>query len=161
MAVKWTNKKDLDRAFKQLEIRYNNRAVDWLCLLGEKMVTYAREDTSKAKHYKDQTANLRNSIGYIVVHNGRVVQTAYNGNTPSKTKPGDPAKARQEGLNHAQSIAKTLDNDKTYLILTAGMDYAVAVEAKGYDVITGAGNWLESEARKQMEDFKKYLLRKL
>ena len=160
MAVKWTNKNDLDREFKQLEIRYNQRAVDWLCLLGEKMVKYAREDKSEARHYKDQTGNLRNSIGYIVVHNGRVVQTAFNGNTPSVTKLGDPAKAHQEGLNHAQSIVSTLSSDKTYLVLTAGMDYAIAVEAKGYDVITGAGNWVESEAKTQMENFKRYLLSK-
>ena len=122
------------------------------------MVTYARDDQSNAKHFKDQTGNLRNSIGYIVVQNGRIVQTAYNGNTPPRTKPGDPSKARNEGLAHAKSVASKLSNDKTYLIITAGMDYASAVEAKGYDVITGAGDWLKSEAETQMKKFKQYLL---
>lgn len=160
MAIKWTNKKEVDLDFKEFEARYNAKAVEWLCLLGEKMVKYAREDKSNAKHYTDQTGNLRNSIGYIVVHNGNVVQHAFNGNTPSNTKPGDPRMAHQEGLNYAQSIVSSLSSDKTYLVLTAGMDYAVAVEAKGYDVITGAGDWVESEAKKQMENFKRFLLSK-
>lgn len=160
MAIKLTNKRELDLEFERFEARYNEKAVEMLCWLGEKMVRYAREDRSNANHYKDQTGNLRNSIGYIVVFNGRVVQQAFNGNTPSRTKPGDPARAHREGQNYAQSIVSSLEKDKTYLVLTAGMDYAIAVEAKGYDVITGTGNWVESEAIANMEKFKRFLLSK-
>lgn len=155
MAIKWTNKSEVDKEFRSFEARYNSRAVQMLCRLGEQVVKYAREHGS----YTDRTANLRNSIGYLVVQNGRVMQTAFSGNTPSKTAQGDATKAHATGQNYAEQVASTLDKNKTYLVWVAGMDYAAAVEAKGYDVITGSGDWVKSEAEKQMEYFRRYLMR--
>ena len=155
MAIKFTNKAEVDRTFQEFEDRYNKRAVDMMCRLGEKVVKYAREHVT----YTDRTANLRNSIGYMVVQNGRIVQTAFTGRTAPTTEGGDSNKAHQIGLDYAKEVFSNLSKNKTYLIWVAGMDYAAAVEAKGYDVITGSGNWAESEAQKQMELFKRFLLR--
>lgn len=155
MAIKFTNKAEVDRTFQEFEDRYNKRAVDMMCRLGEKVVKYAREHGT----YTDRTANLRNSIGYMVVQNGRIVQTAFTGRTAPTTEGGDANKAHQIGLDYAKEVFSNLSKNKTYLIWVAGMDYAAAVEAKGYDVITGSGNWAESEAQKQMELFKRFLLR--
>ena len=162
MAIKFTNKAEVDRTFQEFEDRYNKRAVDMMCRLGEKVVKYARKHGKYAREhgtYTDRTANLRNSIGYMVVQNGRIVQTAFTGRTAPTTEGGDANKAHQIGLDYAKEVFSNLSKNKTYLIWVAGMDYAAAVEAKGYDVITGSGNWAESEAQKQMELFKRFLLR--
>lgn len=157
MAVKWTNPNDLDKEIRQFEARYNTRAVQWLMRLGEQVVSYAREHGS----YTDQTSNLRNSIGYLIVQHGRVIHFSFEGDTPSRSKQGDVGEAHKTGYSYARDVASNLDKDKTYLVWVAGMEYAAAVEAKGYDVLKGSGDWVESEAKKQMEYFKRYLLRKL
>lgn len=154
MALKLTNKAEVDRSFQELEMLYNSKSIEMMCLLGEKVVKYARENGD----YTDRTANLRNSIGYLVVQNGRVIQSAFTGATPPKEKGGDINKAHQTGLDYAKEVSNTLSKNKTYLIWVAGMDYAAAVEAKGKDVLTGSGNWVETEAQKQMELFKRFLL---
>lgn len=157
MAVKWTNKREVDRTFKAFEERYNSKAVQWLLRLGEIVVKKAREQGS----YQDRTANLRNSIGYIVVHNGNIVGESFTGNTPPKEiKGSDAIEAHRRGSDYAKEVASQLDNDKTYLVWVAGMEYAAAVEAKGYDVIQGSGDWLESEAENQMRKFRRFLLGK-
>lgn len=156
MALRWTNKDELDREFKEFEERYNRKSAEWMCRLGEQVVKYARENGN----YTDRTANLRNSIGYMVVQSGKVIADSFKGNTPSREKGGDIAKAHQMGLDYAKEVIKDFDGDKTYLVWVAGMEYAAAVEAKGYDVIEGSGNWVESQAQKQMESFKRFLLSK-
>lgn len=157
MAIKWTNKRDIDRTFKSFEERYNSKAIQWLLRLGEIVVKKARENGS----YQDQTANLRNSIGYIVVHNGNVVSESFTGNTsPRVSKGSDQSMAHNKGSDYAKEIANSLDKNKTYLVWVAGMEYATAVEAKGYDVIQGSGDWLESEAENQMQKFRRFLLGK-
>lgn len=156
MAIKWKNPRDVDREFKRFEARYNTRAIVMMQMLGEKVVKKAREMGS----YMDRTSNLRNSIGYIVVQNGKVVANNFSGNTPSRNGRGDTNDAHQAGLDYAKEVANGLDKNKTYLVWVAGMDYAAAVEAKGYDVLQGSGDLAESEAQKQMEYFKRFLLKK-
>ena len=71
---------------------------------------------------------------------------------------GATEEGKTAGRNYAMDVAQSLSNDKTYLVWVAGMEYATYVEANGYDVITGSGNWLESNIVKERDKFKRYLL---
>lgn len=91
--------------------------------VGEKCVNYARGHGA----YKDQTGNLRSSVGYVVVQNGKVIAGSRIGTN--------------EGAEKAREFLDKLVNEyanQTALIVVAGMNYAASVEARGYDVITGS-----------------------
>lgn len=81
---------------------------------GEQFVTECRAENT----YKDQTGNLRASIGYFI-YKGNIVLFE-DGNTNAKSVTDEVTK--EEG--------------HYYLIGVAGMNYAAAVEAKGYNVIS-------------------------
>ncbi len=115
-------------------------------MLGERVVKYAREHGS----YTDRTGNLRNSIGYVVVQYGRIVTENFGiGSSHEEAK----SKARTYALN----VARELPANKTYLVWVAGMEYAKYVEAKGFDVLEGSGNWVESTAEKLKAEFAQFL----
>lgn len=111
--------------------RYTEQQIDRLKRLllrnmmyvGEKVLNTARSTNS----YKDQTGNLRSSIGYIISVDGRVVhasdfQTVKNGGEGSK-----------EGKDYAKRLARKHPNG-ICLIVVAGMNYAAYVSAN-YDVL--------------------------
>lgn len=159
MAIKDnTNWSQLNREIHQkMTLEYNRKAVIFLQQLGERLVKYAREDKSAARHYTDRTGNLRNSIGYVVVQGGQIVKSLFDGNT-SATEGYQKGNGNAIGLAYATKIAMELPANKTYLVWVAGMEYASYVEANGYDVIQGSGNWLESRFEAERESFKRYLL---
>jgi hypothetical protein len=83
--------------------------------------------------FLDQTTNLRNSISYFIIKDGKVVD-------------GDLG---DQGTSIAHKIAQQRARNvrKGYgLVVVAGQDYAEYVEARGYDVISSA----EMFAKKQM-----------
>lgn len=83
-------------------------------------------------NYIDDTANLRNSIGYIIVEKGRAVNSGKFGRNGNVSTEG-----AQAGKNYAQSLAA--DHTKGFsLIFVAGMSYASYVQDRGYDVIASA-----------------------
>lgn len=156
MAIVWTNEKEVDRQFKQFEELYNRKVAEWMCRLGEQVVKYAKDNGN----YTDRTANLRNSIGYIVVQSGKVIAESFTGGITPKEAGGDPSKAQEYGRSYAKRVASEYNKDKTYLVWVAGMEYAAYVEAKNYDVIQGSGDWVKSQAQRQMENFKRWLMQK-
>lgn len=91
--------------------------------LGEEFVDKAR----LAGNYKDRTGNLRSSIGYIILKDGRIVASNFEGNSAG-TSQGRKV-AAEVAANHP---------DGWVLIGVSGMDYAAYVEAKNFDVITGS-----------------------
>lgn len=156
MGIVWDNPQELDRLFAKAQAEYDRKSIEWLCVLGERVVKYARENGN----YTDQTSNLRNSIGYIVVQSNKVVHDSFVGQTPPRNdhqSQADAEMAHQYGLNYAKQIGATLGGYKTYLVWVAGMEYARYVEAKGFDVIQGSGDWVEANAQKLMNEFKRYL----
>lgn len=95
-----------------------------LSYLGELCVNHARS----VRTYQDQTGNLRASIGYVIVHNGEVVKSNFTGST---------AQGKQAGLSIASSLIGDIGQGWG-LIVVAGMNYALAVESRGLDVLTTA-----------------------
>lgn len=156
MGIVWNNPQELDREIAEAQAEYDRKAIKWLRVLGERVVKYSRENGN----YTDQTANLRNSIGYIIIQSNRVVYDSFVGSTTPRNDPNGLANtemAHQRGLEYAKQIGVTLGGYKTYLVWVAGMEYARYVEAKGYDVIQGSGDWVEANAQKLIDEFKRYL----
>lgn len=156
MGIAWNNPNELDRVFAEAQAEYERKAINWLCVLGERVVKYARDNGN----YTDQTANLRNSIGYIVIQSNKVVCDSFVGSSAPRNDPrgeSNAERAHQLGLDYAKKIGATLGGHKTYLVWVAGMEYARYVEAKGYDVIQGSGDWVEANAQKLMDEFRRYL----
>jgi len=114
---------DIDRRIDRFTVSIEQRIIWALAMVGEKFVNDARS----TRTYKDQTGNLRSSIGYIIARDGNIIQENIEG--------------KAEGRAQAKEIANEVlrENSKGFvLIVVAGMEYAAAVESKGYDVITGS-----------------------
>ena len=97
------------------------RIILTLAMVGEAFVNDARNTET----YHDQTGNLRSSIGYIIAKHGEIIQ--------------ENVKGTSEGQAQARKIASEVlrQNPKGFILIgIAGMEYAAAVESKGYDVIT-------------------------
>ena len=95
-----------------------------LCAVGEQVLNTARLTNS----YKDQTGNLRSSIGYVVSVDGEIVQMS----------SFDTVKEGREGSRGGKEYAMQLVRNFPHgivLIVVAGMNYASYVSAKGYDVL--------------------------
>jgi len=91
--------------------------------IGETFANAARDNHT----YKDDTGALTGSIGYAVLKDGEVKDRNLKGS--------------EDGKNAAKAIIQELAleyNKGWVLIGFAGMEYAAAVESKGYDVITGS-----------------------
>jgi hypothetical protein len=73
--------------------------------------------------YTDQTANLRSSIGYVVMHDGAIIAQNFERFDPSLNR------VVQENLVNSFGL-------KWVLMGCAGMDYASYLESRGYNVIT-------------------------
>lgn len=144
--MKCTNWHEVELAFARAKEEYDRKAVEWLSVLGERVVKYAREHGS----YTDRTGNLRNSIGYVVVQYGRIV-------TEDFSIGSGHGEAKTQARAYALEVARNLPANKTYLVWVAGMEYAKYVEAKGFDVLEGSGNWIESTAEKLKAEFVRFL----
>jgi hypothetical protein len=77
----------------------------------------------KEPFYEDQTGNLRSSVGYYILRDNEVVSSKVEGTG----KAIEAAKLTVESVPERPGIR---------LVGVAGMDYALFVESKGYNVIT-------------------------
>lgn len=109
--------------------------VNALRYLGELCINEARDSGT----YTDRTGNLRASLGYVVLKDGKTL------GSPKLIRGGtQDGKARGEETIR-QAISET--NDEGYvLIVVAGMHYAKYVEAMGYNVLTSAQLLAERQA---------------
>lgn len=127
--------------FKKADIRKllltrKQRILDAVLLnlqrIGEEFVINARNTDT----YKDRTGNLRGSIGYVILFDGKQMSADLDGTIDGITF------ARQAIVevrkNYPQGFA---------LIGVAGMDYAAAVESKGFDVITSSSQVAEENLK--------------
>lgn len=94
--------------------------------LGEMCINEARDSGS----YSDRTGNLRASIGYVVMSDGKPLGApVISGGTPE-----GEAKSRQT----LEQVSSETTERGLVLIVVAGMHYAKYVEAKGKNVLTSA-----------------------
>lgn len=115
---------EIDRFIEAEVERLKTALVYNLCAIGEQVLNEARLTNS----YKDQTGNLRSSIGYVVSVDGEIVQMS---SFDVVKEGGDGAKG---GKAYALQLVKDFPQG-IVLIVVAGMNYASYVSAKGYDVL--------------------------
>lgn len=109
--------------------RYN--AIDQSLLLriqsvAESFVKNARINAD----FTDRSTNLRSSIGYIILKNGATISENF-----------EQKKNGADGVQEAKKVADDLKKKypRGYVLIgVAGMEYAAAVESRGYDVITSS-----------------------
>ncbi len=132
------DQKSLERWFEQFQSKAEYKTLVLLQAGGEKFIEVARRSGS----YKDQTGNLRSSIGYIIAKDGEVVKE----NFKESDKGTDKTTGKYKGRRLAEEVS--LSHTGGYILVgVAGMEYATAVEAKGYEVISGANAQCEKYLR--------------
>lgn len=118
-------RKQLDDKRKEFE----KKTLEALQYLGEEFVNKARE----FGEYTDRTGNLRSSVGYVILKDGEMIDS----NFELSAKGTEKQTGLQRGMEFAEELA-ILYGTGYVLIGVAGMQYAAAVESKGYDVITNS-----------------------
>lgn len=143
-AVPKFTREDVKAEFDLVLNTIDKRIIDRLRFLGEECVIHAKEHGN----YTDQTGNLRSSIGYTIFKNGVAIHESYE------------AKGGEETDSVRQKIASKVANKfpkGIVLVVVAGMNYALRVETKGYDVLTSAEIMAERELPKLVRELKSNL----
>lgn len=86
--------------------------------------------------YKDKTTLLRSSIGFVVYNHGNKVAENFEARNGEKGSEGAAL-----GKSVAEQAAASWPNC-IVAVVVAGANYALYVESKGYDVISGPCNEL-------------------
>lgn len=119
--------------------------------LVEALTRTAQEITNLAKMtdtYTDRTNNLRSSIGYVLYKDGQKVGASFE-----KAGTGTEGTG-SEGIDKGEEFADDVANKYPsgyVVVLVAGMEYAAYVEAKNFDVITGATMQFENVLKDNLE----------
>lgn len=117
---------DIKAAMEEKRKRIDEAILMRLKRIGEQFVTNARQKAD----FTDRTGNLRSSIGYVIIKDGRQLFENF-----------EERNGGNEGVAEAKKIAdeaKVKFPSGYVLIGVAGMDYAAAVESRGYDVISSS-----------------------
>lgn len=117
---------EINRQLEEQVERIRRATVRSLCVAGEEALNAARSTVS----YKDQTGNLRSSIGYVVVCDGQIVKMSDFAPSDVGT---DKATGQKTGKAYAQELASKYPSG-VVMIMVAGMNYAVYVQRR-FDVL--------------------------
>lgn len=143
MGITSNFKGNLDETFRAFLAEVERQIIESLCRVGEEAVKLAKLIPPE-RGFNDQTGNLRSSIGYVVVKDGKPVNVSFGA-----------VKGGHAGVNEGQRLALQVGSEYTdgyALIVVAGMNYAVHVESKGRDVLTSAEKFAEKEIAKELAD---------
>lgn len=139
------NLAQIRKRFDAVNARVDAAILAALKRLGEACVKVARENGN----YIDQTGNLRSSTGYLIVSNGKIVESAFE--TAIKDTDG---KGANTGRRYAEELAGKYTSGYA-LIVVAGMSYAAAVESLSKDVLTSAEAYANKKLPEMIEQLKK------
>lgn len=107
------------------------------------MVTRAKQVNT----YKDQTHKLRSSIGCVLYRDGVEVFNYFE--STGGELGGDGV---QSGLAQARLTAEQQGDKAIVAVAVAGAEYALYVEAKGYDVLTGSTRGFANDLKTEFEN---------
>lgn len=125
--VQKTPMSEIDDYIEQQIKRITDAMLYNLQYVGERCLNTARQTNS----YKDQTGNLRSSLGYVIAMDGKIVHNS----TFEIVKDGGDGK--KSGIQFAKEIVRQFP-EGIVLVVVAGMHYAQYVSATGRDVIDSA-----------------------
>lgn len=135
-----TPSSEIDRYIEEQIERLTQALIYNLQYIGEKCLNAARDTNS----YKDQTGNLRSSLGYVIASDGKIIYQS----TFEVVKNGEDGK--KSGIQFAKEIVRQFP-EGIVLIVVAGMKYAQFVSAKGYDVLDSAELIADKEVPKLLK----------
>lgn len=140
MGVKIKNPGGFGQYLNRRLMNLKQAVINNLIYVGEKAVTEAR----KRGRYKDQTGNLRSSIGYCVLDNGRLIQMSsfpvergVSKDRQGKDHPYEGKEGSEVGKKFLETLMSKHSKGMT-LIVVAGMEYAAYVEAMNLNVLDSA-----------------------
>lgn len=143
MAVKssFNSLESLEELKKEAE-KVERLIVEAMTQAGEKFVKDARDQPGDhaAGFYQDVTTNLRNSVQYMIFHNGELIK-------------GSDSQFSGANRIDIQDLVTT----GFQLIGIAGMNYASAVESKGYNVISIQADQCIVDLSEYVKDIEKYV----
>lgn len=123
----------VERQIKAGQEAQKNAIRAMLYRVGENYMELAQANATFMNH----TFNLRSSIGFAVIEDGAIVSEVFK----VISTGSDGAEA---GRIVVSQVVSSMDMKEGFgLIVVAGESYAAAVEAKGRDVISGSGNFIE------------------
>lgn len=111
--------------------------------IGEECITIARTEGS----YNDITGNLRSSIGYIILNDGKVV-----GQSKSKQYQGSKGNG-DKGVEEGEKFLASIQSKFPWgivLIVCAGMNYAAYVEGIHHKVVLSTAELKAKELFNQL-----------
>ena len=116
------NNNAINQRFEQAQNEVTDRMVRILRYVAELAINEARSNGS----YRDVTGNLRSSVGYAIIIDGRIMEQNFTGGN--------------EGVSKGKSLARELASKQPEiaLVVVAGMKYASQVESRGKNVLTTA-----------------------
>ena len=118
-------------------IAFEKQVIRSLSFVGEEFVNKARTNAD----FIDRTGNLRSSIGYMIFKDGKNIHENIQ-----------QVKGGEEGARIAKDFQSQITiKDGFVLVVFAGMEYAIYVEASGRDVLTGSAP-SSSEVRSILKD---------
>lgn len=123
MALRFTGDQNaINKKFMDAQNDVNLKFIRVLRYCAEAAINEARTNGS----YRDVTANLRSSVGYSLILDGKIVEENYTGNS--------------EGVSKGKSLARELvsQQPEIAIVIVAGMSYAAQVESRGKNVLTSA-----------------------
>jgi len=127
---------DLQKALKQEYEKIEKAAISRLTRIGRLFVAAGRANGE----YMNHTYNLRSSVAFAISKDGVIILQDYR-------QYGNGS----EGLNKAKALMDDVASSNgtgVALIVVAGEDYAIYVESKGKDVLTGSSQLAKAELRK-------------
>nr|DAT09646.1 MAG TPA: hypothetical protein [Caudoviricetes sp.] len=134
---------EINAAIQAEAKRVEKLTIRTLSYLGEQCVIEAKDRPQESSWF-DQSGNLRSSIGYVIVHNGRIIQYS----------DFNQVKQGSEGVKTGKELAEELADEYSSgyaLIVVAGMNYAELVEAMdNKNVLASAELFARQEMPKMM-----------
>jgi len=113
----------------EIEIKKAEQAIlKKLSYIGESALIEARSNGD----YMDQTGNLRSSVGYVILNDGKVVSMSSFDSVKATATSG-----KSKGKEAIDSLRSQYSRGYVLLVV-AGMDYAVYVEALGRNVLSSS-----------------------
>jgi len=140
---KWTAK-NISIPIELFKKKSESAIIAALHYIGQEFIKNARNGGD----YTDRTGNLRSSIGYGIFKDGKFIESVFQ---PAGNDQGG------KGVQEAKKTAKENASKKGIsLVVTAGMNYAAAVEGKGYNVLTLFAP-SESQVKRDLEQLLKHV----
>jgi len=125
---------------QQEDVRFNSQ-LNAFTTAGESFISETK-DNNLPRTFTDYTGNLRSSIGYVIVYNGKQVAINFSySSLGSEREIG-----LQKGIELAEEISKQYKTGFA-MVCVAGMGYALTVEQFGKTVITQASLNLSQKIR--------------